>query len=149
MRTDSDTIYALPLDEARTLFADYLDGEPDAIVLVVSTGSLPKTARAAFDSSFERLGWGPCTFLSWPKGLDDAGALFMAIEGLDPCLLVIAEAGAAQLAESAYRQHIPFRSPFRLNCRDCCAFEDFAGMLQDPAQKQRAWAALKALPHRA
>lgn len=149
MQNASDNMYSVPLREAWQLFGDFLSGGPDAIVLVASVGALPDAARTALDSSFARLGWGACTFLSWPEGLDDAGALFTAVEGLDPCVLVVADARAAKLCEEAFRQPISFGAAFRLNCRDTLAFENFAGMLSSPDEKQRAWAALKTLPHRA
>ncbi len=145
---NDENIYSLPLDEARGLFGDYLDGAADGIALVVSVGRLPDAARTALDSSLVRLGWGACTFLSWPEGLEDAGALFMAVEGIDPCVLIVADARAAKLCEAAFHRPVSFGPAFRLNCRDCCAFEDFAAQLDSSDHKQRAWAELKTLPRR-
>ncbi len=148
MGAETDNMYAVPLEEAWELFGGFLSGPRSAAVLVASCGPLADAARTALDSSLERLGWGACTYLAWPDGLDDPAALFMAIEGLDPCVLVIADAQMACLCEEAFHQKAPFLKAFRLNCRDCCAFESFAGMLDASDNKQRAWAALKTLPHR-
>lgn len=149
MAAGTDNRYAVPLEEAWTLFGDFLEGPRASIVLAASSGRLPDEARAALDSSFERLGWGACTFLAWPEGLDDEKAFFMCVEGLDPCALVLADARAADLAARAWRQDVPRGKAFRLGCRDCCAFEAFAAMLASAPDKQRAWAALKALSRRA
>lgn len=149
MGAKSDNMYAVPLEEAWELFDGFLSGPHSAAVLVASCGPLPDAARTALDSSLARLGWGACTYLAWPDGLDDPTALFMAVEGLDPCVLVIADGQMARLCEEAFHQKVPFLKACRLNCRDCCAFESFAGMLDASDDKQRAWAALKTLPHRA
>lgn len=148
MGVETDNMYAVPLEEAWELFGGFLSGPRSAAVLVASCGALPDAARTALDSSFQRLGWGACTYLAWPRDLDDPTALFMAVEGLDPCVLVVADGQMARLCEEAFRQKPPFLKAFRLNCRDCCAFQDFAALLDSPEHKQRAWAALKTLPKR-
>lgn len=79
-----------------------------------------------------------------------ARELFAAIEGLDPRVLVLADAHSAQLAAHAYTMkscvpRIDYLKPFRLLGRRCLAFESFEALLATPENKQRAWHALKML----
>ena len=79
-----------------------------------------------------------------------ARELFAAIEGLDPRVLVLADAHSAQLAARAYTikscmPTIDYLKPFRLLGRRCLAFESFEALLATPENKQRAWHALKML----
>ena len=148
MGADTDNMYAVPLEEAWELFGGFLSGPHSAAVLVASCGALPDAARTAFDSSFQRLGWGACTYLAWPRDLDDPTALFMAVEGLDPCVLVIADGQMARLCEEAFHQKPPFLKAFRPELPRLLRVPGFRRPADSPERKQRAWAALKTLPKR-
>lgn len=148
MNASNDNPCALPLEESWELFGAWLDGPRQAKVLVVSSGRLSDLARNALDSSFRALGWGEgaCTFLSWPPDVPDDSALFAAVEGLDPTVVVIADETAGGLLESACRQPVAYESHARFFGRECCAFRSFERMLASPELKQAAWACLKRLP---
>lgn len=148
METSNDNPYALPLEEAWELFGGWLDGPRQATLLAISQGQLSDLARNALERTFEALGWGKdaCTFLSWPPGMPDGNALFAAVEGLDPTVLVIADEDVGDLLGSSCRCPVPYDACARFFGRECCAFRSFERMLESPQLKQKAWACLKRLP---
>lgn len=81
----------------------------------------------------------------------DAGTLaavdlFELIEGLDPNVLVAADAAAAQALSTAYRAEVPPGSTARLLGRSAVTFRSFEDQLANQNRKQKAWALLKRLP---
>ena len=122
---------------------------------VVSGESLSETARAAFSSSAEALGYGKagCFFitLNGQRSLEPKEA-FELIEGIDPLVMVVADKAAANVLSLAYRTAEGPRviEPLKVQAilgRDSVVFDSFEGMLGTAAAKQRAWALLKKLPH--
>ncbi|MDO5043487.1 MAG: hypothetical protein Q4D92_08255 [Slackia sp.] len=71
--------------------------------------------------------------------------LFAAIEALDPLMLVVADALAADLLARAYREPIVVASHGFVFGRPYAAFSSFQRDLRDPRMKQRNWALLKAM----
>ena len=76
----------------------------------------------------------------------DGQALFLLLEGVDPLVVVAADAEAARALGAAYRQDVPLDGACRLFGRDAVAFKSFESMLGDVQSKQAAWALLKRLP---
>lgn len=149
MSATNDNPYTVPLEQSWDLFGAWLDGPHQAAVLAVSSNELPATARAALESTFLALGWGEdaCTFLSWPSDTPDPLALFTAVEGLDPGVLVLTDETVGELLASACREPVPYETCARFFGRECCAFRSFSSMLSKPHLKQAAWSQLKRLPH--
>ena len=144
-------MYEVTLGESWDLFGDFLEGARTAPVCAVASERLPERARRALASSVEALGYGPeaCTFVALSAGEAgalDRQALFLLLEGLDPLCLVAADADAARALGEAYRCTLQTDAAQRLFGRPCVAFESFDAMLDDPQEKQRAWALLKRLP---
>lgn len=148
MSATNDNTYALPLEESWELFGAWLDGPRQATVLVVSSGRMSDLARNALERTFEALGWGdePCTFLSWPPEMPDGSALFTAVEGLDPSVIVIADQTVGDLLGTFCRCPVSYDAHARFFGRECCAFRSFEKMLETSQLKQAAWACLKMLP---
>lgn len=67
------------------------------------------------------------------------------VEGLDPVALVACDAFAAETLSAAYRTPVTLDADNRLMGRTAVIFQDFEGMMNTPADKQRAWALLKKL----
>ena len=67
------------------------------------------------------------------------------MEGLDPVALVACDAFAAEALSAAYRTPVTLDADNRLLGRTTIIFQDFEGMMNTPADKQRAWALLKKL----
>ena len=67
------------------------------------------------------------------------------VEGLDPVALVACDAFAAETLSAAYRTPVTLDADNRLMGRTAVIFQDFEGMTNTPADKQRAWALLKKL----
>ncbi len=147
-------MYEATLEETRELFAPYLEGAPSGVVCVVAARALGDQALGALESSAAALGYGrSCCMYATLRPVhaeDDAAldsqALFLLMEGLDPLVVVAADAEAARALGGAYRQDVPVDAPCRLFGRDAVAFTSFEGMLDDPQSKQAAWALLKKLP---
>lgn len=98
--------------------------EKDASVIEAPSGAAPASAAGAlFD-----------------------GSLFAAIEGLDPMAMIIADRAAVSACSQAYRCDISAPDKNRMLGRDVIAFDDFASLLANPQDKQRAWGLLKRLP---
>ena len=71
--------------------------------------------------------------------------LFTVVEGLDPVVVVAADATSAELLGRAYRAGFNGLRPAKLLGRRALAFTSFESMLCSSTEKQRAWAALKQL----
>ena len=129
-------MYEVTLEETWDLFAPYLDGARTGIVCVASAARLGDAARSALEKSAAALGYAAL----------DGQALFLLLEGLDPLIVVAADAEAARALGAAYRQEVPLDGACRLFGRDAVAFKSFEHMLDDAQSKQAAWALLKKLP---
>lgn len=147
-------MYEVTLEETWDLFAPYLDGARAGIVCVASTIRLGDAAQSALENSAAALGYGHacCTYVALrpDSAAGDAAldgqALFLLLEGLDPLIVVAADAEAARALGAAYRQEVPLDGACRLFGRDAVAFKSFEHMLDDAQSKQAAWALLKKLP---
>ena len=147
-------MYEVTLEETWDLFAPYLDGARTGIVCVASAARLGDAARSALEKSAAALGYGCvcCTYVvlradgTAGDAALDGQALFLLLEGLDPLIVVAADAEAARALGAAYRQEVPLDGACRLFGRDAVAFKSFEHMLDDAQSKQAAWALLKKLP---
>lgn len=163
-------IYEYSLATTWERFADRLSGSYGALFCVVSERPLPPQAQQALASSAKALGYGtePCTFVTLcagtaapdagmagqpeapDTGVDsralDADSLLRLIEGLDPNVIVAADAAAARALGTAYRAEVPPSGIARLLGRSTVAFRSFPDMLGSQDGKQKAWALLKRLP---
>ena len=146
----SSNIFEVTANDTLELYGDFVEGDGRALALVASSGpkGLGTQAKAAFASSMEKLGYGAgaCSFvtLSLPGG-GNLGAqdLFTLVEGLDPLLVVAADAHTARMLSQAYRTPVTPNDVARLLGRPCAAFNSFEDMLDSPTEKQRAWALMK------
>jgi len=165
-------MYERTLEGMWEVFGDYLDGEYQSLVCVVSTAALGETATAALQSTFARLGYGraACTFFvlqgrtssqtAIPKASSEQPAentpdnvlalaeeeFYTVLEGIDPLIVVIADESARNVCAKAYRQEIPAKQRCRILGREVRAFDSFEKMLANEKGKIEAWALLKTLP---
>lgn len=169
-------MYEVALEEVWELFSPYLDGARAGVVCVASATRLGDAARSALENSAAALGYGRacCTYVALRSesaagkapGTEESGtdkertadhevageaeldgqALFLLLEGLDPLVVVAADAEAARALGAAYRQEVPLDGACRLFGRDAVSFKSFEHMLDDAQSKQAAWALLKKLP---
>lgn len=160
-------MYEVGLTQSWDRFGAHLEGSSQAIACIVSFSALSEQAKGALKNSVAALGYGKaaCTFLALnngaaaePDGASAAaepgaaqgvlreGDLFAAVEGLDPLLLIIADARAVQACADAYRLPLSVLDKGRLFGRDVITFDSFETMLADPEEKQKAWRLLKRLP---
>ena len=142
-------MYEFAAQQTWSAYQQHLSGNAAGVVGVLSARPLGAPARHAFDSSANALGFGrdACFFCSLRA---DDGALqptqvLELIEGLDPMAVALADAEAIHALSDAYRTGITPMTRTRVFGRNVVAFRDFESMLDDPADKQRAWAVLKLL----
>ena len=155
-KTIESNMYSASAVEVWNLFGDYVDGNANALALVLSETPLGNTACEALAKSFAALGYGndACAFATLaPRGQTqtqavhlDAQALFMLIEGLDPVSLVCADAQAIKALEGAYRTQLKPDAAERVFGRPAALLADFEGMLASDDGKQAAWRILKTMP---
>lgn len=110
-------IYSYSADLTADAFAPYVDipsGEPGQVMACIVSGeALSDAAASALISAVSALGYGTrtCAFvaISAVEGLPplDARALFTLVEGLDPLLIVGADAESVRLLSQAYRTELP------------------------------------------
>ena len=131
------------------LYADYVSGSRTTLVCACSSQRPSEAAKHALESSIAALGYGNAvafvTLTADDITLEDSD-LFTLVEGIDPLVLVTADAAAAARLARAYRQNVPVDSACRIFCRNAIAFRDLEHMLETPEGKQRAWALFKKLP---
>ena len=150
-------MYECALDLTWERFGAHLDGARPSVCCAVGSRPPAQAVRSALDGSLRALGYGQdaCAFAAIApraegEGADaatlDARALFALVEGLDPLCLIVCDRDAAGAVADAYRLPIPFERPQHVFGRPCVAFESLEALLETPAGKQRAWAALKQLP---
>ncbi len=134
-------MYEVALEEMWELFSPYLDGARTGVVCVASAARLGDAARSALENSAAALGYGRacCTYVALRSesaagkapGTEESGtdkeraadhevaveaeldgqALFLLLEGLDPLVVVAADAEAARALGAAYRQEVPSTAP--------------------------------------
>lgn len=151
MKNQADSnIYEFAAASTAALYADFVDGCPDDIVVVLAERSLGETARAALASSAERLGYGAraCAWVTL-EARGDAGTRLGAadvlsiIESLDPAAIVAADSRASAALGAAYDHPLSPDAHARIRGREVIAFSNFEDALGDADAKQRAWALLK------
>lgn len=148
----NSNMYTNVLDNAWGLFGDFLRGQHDALLVIVSSVRLNEQATEALQSTFAQLGYGSaaCTFVvvkDEPNPVVlSSSELFLLLESLDPLLIVVTDKEAADLFSQAYREPVPLGKRHRIFGREIRAFASFETMLESSRDKQKAWAQLKTLP---
>lgn len=132
-----------------TLYESNVSGSAASALMVISETPLGAAALSALEKSAASLEFGSAPLavatIDIPEGKLGAEDVRTIVEGLDPVALVVADTFAAEMLSAAYRTPIMLDAPNRLLGRTAVIFEDFEGMLETPADKQRAWALLKKL----
>lgn len=136
-------------------YADFIDGDTNSIALVLSTSDLVPEAKRALALSCAQLGYG-ADACCWATIVRENGSAAEAtpkalaafdvrqiVEGMDPAAIIAADATTVALLGEAYACDIPLDAHTRILGREVTAFADFAGMLGEEREKQRAWALLK------
>lgn len=139
-------------------FAVYIEGTPNDVVMTLSLNPLSEQAKAAFEKSMERLGYGKNRIayvcLNPTANNNDehtcesslsATDLKALISGIDPLALILADSASCALYEKAYEAPVIPDKYQRIDCKNVIAFNDFEAMLALSDDKQRAWAILKNL----
>ena len=132
------------------LFGDYVEGDAGRAALVLASKRPCDASLDALDKSFAAFGYGTDAFSS-AEGGDiplDSQALFLLVEGLDPLLLICADAEAVSLACLAYRSQFEQDAPARVLGRPAVMFRNLDALMESDAGKQKAWKLLKSLPRR-
>ena len=133
------------------LYGQFVDGNANSTLAIVSSEALSSRARAALEASAERLGHrvDSCAWVTLGEAGEPSdpalGAhdLLMLLEGLDPSAIIATDANAASLVSSAYETSMKMDAANRAACRTVVALSSFETALDDDDAKQRAWAALK------
>lgn len=169
-----NTMYAIARNTMLEHYAHYVDnnsGANDFLFCVVSQVPLSATAKNALANSAQALGYSAtgCFFVTLSPvqttPVLEPKQLFSLLEGIDPLVLVVADASAMHAIEQAYRlshsaahqekegtarkQRSCTLAPYtytRVLGRDTVSFSSFEDLLQTPQLKQKAWALLKKLP---
>ncbi len=144
-------IYEVNAASVIALYGDFIEGGGRELSLVLASSSPTAPIRDAVEKSLNALGYGrgACAYvrLKTPDcGALGANDLRSIVEGLDPLTIVVCDAEAAQLLESAYRSPVAGDAAFRVLGRDVIAFGDLGALIATPEGKQRAWALLKKIP---
>ena len=118
-------------------------------LLVLSETPLGDAALEALEKSAASLEFGAAPLarvvVETDEGKLGAEDVRTIVEGLDPVALVACDAFAAETLSAAYRTPVTLDADNRLMGRTAVIFQDFEGMMNTPADKQRAWALLKKL----
>lgn len=141
------------------LFGDYVEGDAGRVALVLASRRPCGASLIALDKSLAAFGYGTDAFsIATIEPLDtsveggdialDPQALFLLVEGLDPLLLICADADAVSLACAAYRSQFEHDAPARVLGRPAVMFRDLDDLMESDAGKQKAWKLLKSLPRR-
>ena len=150
-------MYSVSADEIWGLFADYVEGNPDAGALALSTKPLPPAALNALEKSLAAFGYGNdalayATLLPHETDAEGANAAldpqaeFLLIEGLDPICLIACDERAIASLEATYRTTCKRDAAQHIFGRPCGVCEDLPALLTTDQGKQRAWSLLKTLP---
>lgn len=146
------------------LYGQFIDGDADCTLAIVSSQPLSSRARTAIEASAERLGHRAeaCAWVNL-SGEGNAGKapsgepiaaqgsepalgaqdLLTLLEGLDPTAVIATDAAAVSLISSAYETTMKMDAANRAACRTVVALADFEAALDDTDAKQKAWHALK------
>ena len=136
-------IFEVTGESVLMLYGSHLTGAPTSTLLVLSETPLGDAALEALEKSAVSLEFGTAPLAQVVVETDE-GKLG-AEEGLDPVALVACDAFAAEALSAAYRTPVTLDADNRLLGRTTIIFQDFEGMMNTPADKQRAWALLKKL----
>lgn len=153
----NSNMYSASADEIWGLFADYVEGNPNAGALALSTEPLSPTARNALEKSLAAFGYGDdalayATLLPHEVEANGSGetldprAEFLLIEGLDPICLIACDERAVASLETTYRTTCKRDAAQHVFGRPCVAFDNLPVLLTTDQGKQRAWSLLKTLP---
>lgn len=149
-------MYERTLEGIWEVFGEYLRGEYQALICVLSASALSEPATTALQNTFARLGYGKaaCTFFSLSgHGVESnkvanlaVEEFYTVVEGLDPLIVVVTDEETRSLCAQAYRQEIPLAQRWRILGRDVRAFASFEKKLADEQGKKEAWALLRTFP---
>lgn len=142
-------MYEVNAESVLTAFGAFVQGTPEATVLAISSAAPVDAARTAIESSVRQLGFN-ADACAWLTTAADGialgpGELGTIVEGIDPLAVVCLDGEAAALFGQAYRCELALDAFARVKGRNVVAFEQFDALLDDSADKQRAWALLKRL----
>ncbi len=150
----NSNIYEVNARNVLEAYAEFLDGTPDSLLVVVSEQVPNSEMQDAINNSAKRLGFKQD--IAWLQlyakneaannnlslGAKD---LMSIIEGIDPIALIVLDSASVGLLSEAYRCKIPKNAHCRVFGRNAVTLCNFADMLKDDDLKQRAWALLKKL----
>lgn len=133
----------------------FYEGSLNALFCVVSSMPPADLERKALEATAQRGGFAPQQMI-WvttnvaSEGVSESSNTMLApadlmqlIETVDPLCLVVLDQRAAELLSRAYNQPVKLEACDSILGRPCCAFVDFARMLQTDERKQRAWSLFK------
>ena len=133
-------IFEVTGESVLMLYGSHLTGAPTSTLLVLSETPLGDAALEALEKSAASLEFGAAPLarvvVETDEGKLGAEDVRTIVEGLDPVALVACD---------AYRAPVTLDADNRLLGRTAVIFQDFEGMMNTPADKQRAWALLKKL----
>lgn len=148
----NSNIFEVTAHDTLELYGDFVEGSGREMVLVLCGGAkgAGSQAKKALVNSMEKLGYGakPCAFATCELpggGYLGPHDIFTLVEGLDPLLVIAADATAARLLSQAYRTPVEHDGASRIFGRNCLAFSSFEHMLTTEDERQRAWALMKAV----
>lgn len=149
------------------LYGQFIDGDADSTLVIVSSRAASSRVRAALEASAERLGhraeacaWVNLSGVGEASGAEDPASgsasqddapepvlgahdLLTLLEGLDPAAIIATDAAAVSLVSATYETPMKMDAANRAACRTVVALADFEGALNDSEAKQKAWHALK------
>ena len=142
-------IFEVTGESVLMLYGSHLTGAPTSTLLVLSETPLGDAALEALEKSAVSLEFGTAPLaqvvVETAEGKLGAEDVRTIVEGLDPVALVACDAFAAEALSAAYSTPVTLDADNRLMGRTAAIFQDFEGMMNTPADKQRAWALLKKL----
>lgn len=155
-----NNIYEVNAKSVRDIYGSYVRAMGGETLLAVSFDPLSARAEDALRKSAVGLGFGTraLAFVALdsfdPESADGEMTLgsvdaFALVEGLDPLSVIIADDRAASVFGRAFHMQVPLDAASRAAGRTVVAFRSFDAMLDDPSEKQRAWALLKKIPRSA
>ena len=135
-------IFEVTGESVLMLYGSHLTGAPTSTLLVLSETPLGDAALEALEKSAVSLEFGTAPLA---QVVVETAEGKLGAEGPDPVPLVACDAFAAEALSAAYRTPVTLDADNRLMGRTAAIFQDFEGMMNTPADKQRAWALLKKL----
>lgn len=149
---DARSVYERQREEACADLRGFYEGSLNALFCVISAAPATEPERAALAAtarrggfSFQEMAWisVSATEKNPAQSPLPAADLLRLIETIDPLCLVVLDQRTAELLSRAYNRPIRLEACNSILGRPCCAFIQFAKMLQDEDLKQRAWALFK------